>query len=169
MPTIDQLVKDFLSQKSIAVSGVTRNREDAANLAYRKLKAAGYRVYAINPNTTTFDGDPCYPDLRSLPEKVDAVFIVNRPAVTEQIVRQCIELGVPRLWTHCSLGTNPRFGQGLSSSSAEVVRLCRENNIALIPGACINMFLNADFGHAAMRGILRVVGGLSVRIHDPYS
>lgn len=163
MPTIDQLVKDFLSQKSIAVSGVTRNREDAANLAYRKLKAAGYRVYAINPNTTTFDGDPCYPDLRSLPEKVDAVFIVNRPAVTEQIVRQCIELGVPRVWTHCSLGTSPRFAQSLSSSSAEVVRLCRENNIALIPGACINMFLNADFGHAAMRGILRVVSGLSVR------
>jgi predicted CoA-binding protein len=161
MPTIDLLVKDFLAQKSIAVSGVTRNREDAANLAYRKLKAAGYRVYAINPNTTIFDGNPCYPDLRSLPEKVDAVFIVNRSAVTEQIVHQCIEMGVPRVWTHCSLGTNPRFAPSLSSSSAEVARLCRENNITLIPGACINMFLNADGGHAAMRGLLRVFGGLS--------
>lgn len=162
MPTIDLLVKDFLSQKSIAVSGVTRNREDAANLAYKKLKDAGYRVYAINPNVTTFKGDPCYPDLRSLPEKVDAVFIVNQPAITEQIVRQCIELGVPRVWTHCSLGTNPRFAQSISSSSAEVARLCRENNITLIPGACINMFLNADGGHAAMRGLLRVFGGLNV-------
>jgi len=162
MPTIDLLVKDFLSQKSIAVSGVTRNREDAANLAYRKLKAAGYRVYAINPNAATFDGDTCYPDLRSLPEKVEAVFIVNRPAITEQIVRQCIELGVTRVWTHCSLGTNPRFAQSISSSSAEVARLCRENNITLIPGACINMFLKADGGHAAMRGILRVFGGLNV-------
>jgi len=161
MPTIDLLVKDFLSQKSIAVSGVTRNREDAANLAYKKLKAGGYRVYAINPNTATFDGDTCYPDLGALPEKVDAVFIVNRPTITEQIVRQCIELGVTRVWTHCSLGTNPRFAQSISSSSAEVVRLCRENNITLIPGACINMFLKPDGGHAAMRGILRVFGGLS--------
>ena len=161
MPTIDLLVKDFLSQKSIAVSGVTRNREDAANLAYKKLKAGSYRVYAINPNTATFDGDTCYPDLGALPEKVDAVFIVNRPTITEQIVRQCIELGVTRVWTHCSLGTNPRFAQSISSSSAEVVRLCRENNITLIPGACINMFLKPDGGHAAMRGILRVFGGLS--------
>jgi predicted CoA-binding protein len=161
MPTIDLMVKDFLSQKSIAVSGVTRNREDAANLAYRRLKAAGYRVYAINPKAETFDGDKCYPDLVSLPEKVDAIFIVNRPEITEQIVKQCVELGVTRVWTHCSLGTNPRFAQSVSSSSAEVARLCRENNITLIPGACINMFLNADGGHAFMRGMLRVFGGLN--------
>jgi uncharacterized protein len=162
MPTIDLMVKDFLEQKSIAVSGVTRNRDDAANLAYRRLKAAGYRVYAINPNTDTFDGDKCYPDLSALPEKVDGIFIVNKPEVTEKIVQQCAELGVSRVWTHCSLGTNSRLAPAISSSSAEVARLCRENNITLIPGACINMFLNADGGHAVMRGMLRIFGGLNV-------
>jgi hypothetical protein len=46
-------------------------------------------TFAINPSTTTFDGDPGYPDLRSLPESVDGMVIIIPPATTEQIVHQC--------------------------------------------------------------------------------
>jgi predicted CoA-binding protein len=166
MPTIDSQVKDFLAQKRIAVTGVRRSRQDAANLAYRKFKAAGYQVFAVNPNAATFDGDPCYPDLRALHtlgEPVDAVFIVNRPEISLEIVHQCVELGIRRAWLHCSLGTNPKFAPFLSSSSAEILRLCQENGIAVISGACPNMFFQADPAHATMRGFLRMVGGLNVR------
>ena len=163
MATIDSLVKDFLAQKRIAVTGVTRTREDAANLAYRKFKKAGYQVFAVNPNTAEFDGDPCYPDLRTLPEPVDAVFIVNRPEISLQIVHQCVELGIRLVWLHCSMGTNARFAPALSSSSPEILALCNENGIAVIPGACPNMFFQPDPAHAVMRGFLRVLGGLNVR------
>jgi len=166
MPTIDSLVKDFLAQKRIAVTGVRRSREDAANLAYRKFKAAGYQVFAVNPNAAAFEGDPCYPDLRALRalrELVDAVFIVNRPEISLQIVRQCVELVIRRVWLHCSLGTHPNFAPSLSSSSPDILRLCQENGIAVIPGACPNMFFRADPAHAMMRGFLRMVGGLNVR------
>jgi len=91
------------------------------------------------------------------------VFIVNRPETTLQIVHQCVELGIRRVWLHCSLGTNPKFALSLSSSSPEILRLCQENGIAVIPGACPNMFFQADPAHAMMRGLLRVVGGLNVR------
>jgi predicted CoA-binding protein len=166
MSTIDSLTNDFLAQKRIAVAGVSRTREDAANLIYRKLRGAGYQVFAINPNTTTFDGDPCYPDLRSLPERVDGVVIVTRPAITEQLVRQCVELGIPRVWMHCSLGTRPKLGKKLAESitsvSPEAVRLCRENNITVIPGGCPMMFCEpVDFGHKCMRWSLRLIGSLS--------
>jgi hypothetical protein len=165
MSTIDQLAKDFLNQKCLAVAGVSRSREDAANLIYRKLRGAGYKVFAINPNTATFDGDPCYPDLQSLPEPVDGLVIVTRPAVAEQLVRQCVEQGVPRVWLHCSLGTSPKLGKKLAASitsvSAEAVRLCRDNNIAVIPGGCPMMFCQpVDFGHQCMRWSLRLLGNL---------
>ncbi len=161
MPTINSLVKDFLAQKRIAVTGVRRSRQDTANLVYRKFKAAGYQVFAVNPNAATFDGDPCYPDLRSLPEPVEAVFIVNRSTISLQIVQQCVELGIRRVWLHCSMGTNPKFAPSLSSASPEILRLCQENGIAVIPGACPNMFFQPDPAHAMMRGLLRVVGGLN--------
>ncbi len=165
MPSIDPLVKDFLAQKRIAVVGVSRKREDAANLNYRKFKRAGYTVYAVNPNTDAFDGDPCYPDLKSLPEKPDGVFVVTKPANTEKVVRECVELGIRRVWMHCALGSRPTIARGsaakIGSASPEAVRVCRENGITVIPGGCPNMFLVPDFGHACMREILRLTGSLA--------
>jgi len=166
LATIDALVKDFLDQKKIAVVGVRQTKEDAANLIYRKLRSSGHQVFAVNPNIGTFDGDRSYPDLKSLPEKVGGVVIVTKPAITEQIVRQCIALGIPRVWMHCMLGTQPRFAKKLAatitSASPEAVKLCRENNIAVIPGGCPMMFSSpVDFGHKCMRGMLRIFGSLT--------
>jgi len=164
MSTVDTLVDAFLAQKRIAVAGVSGKKKTAANLIYGKLKGAGYQVYPVNPNAEIIDGDTCFPDLGSLPEHVDGVVIATSPAVAERIVRQCVELGVPRVWMHCSLGTHPRgsikMGHAITSVSAEAVRLCRENNIKVIPGACPMMFCKpVDIPHKMMRGVLRVLGG----------
>jgi len=158
MSKIDTLVQDFLAQKRIAVVGVSDKRETGCNLSYRKFKAAGYTVSAVNPRISTFDGDPCYPDLKSIPEKPEAVFILTNPKVSEEIVRQCVELGIKHVWMHCMLGTRPGLAAGMTSVSPEAVRLCRENGIAVIPGACPNQYLKADIGHAMMRVMFRTLG-----------
>lgn len=158
MTELENLVQDFLAQKRIAVVGVSDQRETGCNLAYRKFKQAGYSVSAVNPRITAFEGDPCYPDLRSIPEKPDAVFILTSPSVTEEVVKQCVDLGVGHVWMHCMLGTRPGLAAGMSSVSSEAVRLCRENGIAVIPGACPNQFLHADAGHALMRVLFKTFG-----------
>src|SRR5262249_13679202 len=83
--------EDFLAQKRIAVAGVScRTGTDVpANRIYRRLKFTGHDVFAVNPNAATFDGDPCYPRVRSIPDGVDGVVIVTRPDTTEAIVREC--------------------------------------------------------------------------------
>lgn len=158
MPKIDALVKDFLAQKKIAVVGVSDNRETGCNLAYRKFKSAGYAVSAVNPRLSTFDDSPCYPDLKSIPEKPDAVFILANPKVTDQIVQQCVELGIKHIWMHCMMGTKPGLAASMTSVSPEAVKLCRDNGIAVIPGSCPNQFLKPDFGHAMMRLMFRAFG-----------
>lgn len=165
MSTIDDLAKDFLSQRHIAVAGVSADRETPANLIYDTLRRKGVRVYAIHPLIHSFRGDPCYPDIASLPERPDGLMIVTRPAVAEALVRQCIQAGVPRVWMHCMLGTRPRLLKKLApkitSVSSEAVRLCRENGIAVIPGSCPMQFLG-DVPHTCMRGVLRMTGALEV-------
>jgi predicted CoA-binding protein len=151
MSKIDSLVKDFLAQKKIAVVGVSDKRDTGCNLNYRKFKETGYTVYAVNPRITTFDGAPCYPDLKSIPEKPDAVFILTSPKVTEQIVRQCVELGIKHVWMHCMMGTKPGLAASMTSVSPEAVKMCQANGIAVIPGSCPNQFLKPDFGHGMMR------------------
>jgi hypothetical protein len=162
MAKIDPLVKDFLAQKKVAVVGVSDKRETGCNLAYRKFKEAGYTVSAVNPRITTFEGDPCYPSLPAIPEKPDAVFILTNPQITEQIVQQCVDLGIQRVWMHCLMGTKPGLAASMTSVSPEAVRMCREHGITVIPGTCPNQYLKPDFGHKMMRVMFRTLGFHSV-------
>ena len=158
MSTLNTLVQDFLAQKKIAVVGVSDKRDTGCNLAYKKLKENGYQVYAVNPRISTFEGAQCYPDLKSIPEKPDAVFILTSPKVTEQVVQQCVDLGIKQVWMHCMLGTKPGLAASMTSVSQKAVQSCRENGIAVIPGSCPNQFLQPDFGHSLMRVMCRSLG-----------
>ena len=163
MAILDDMVKDFLAQKRIAVVGVSDKRETGCNLAYNKFKDNGYQVYAVNPRISTFNGAPCYPDLRSIPDKVDAVFILTNPKVTDEIVDQCIDLGIKHIWMHCMMGTKPGLVSGMTSVSQSAVEKASASGIAVIPGSCPNQFLKPDFGHAAMRVLWRMFGFMGVK------
>lgn len=166
MNPIEDLAEDFLAQKRMAVAGVSAHRETPANLIYRTLRNRGYTVYAVTPHADAYLGDPCYPDLASLPETPDSLVIVTKPAIAEDLVRQSIAAGIPRVWLHCMLGTRPRFLKKLAATtgsvSPEAVRLCQENGIKVIPGSCPMQFLGADFGHRCMHGILDMTGALEM-------
>ncbi len=154
MSTLEAKVTDFLNQKRIAIAGVSRTKQGPANLIYSKLKGAGYQVFAINPNTATFEGDPCYPDLKSIPAGVDGVVVVTRPELCDEIVRECADAGVPRVWMHQSLG------KSTTSVSQQAIRFCEDHKISVIAGACPMMFCQpVDFGHKCMRWVLRFSGG----------
>jgi len=162
MNKLDHLVQDFLAQKKIAVVGVSDKRDTGCNLAYKKFKENGYQVYAVNPRITNYENAVCYADLKSIPEKVDAVFVLASPNVTDEIVQQCVELGIKHIWMHCMMGTKPGLAAGMTSVSQSAVEMCRANGIAVIPGSCPNQFLKPDFGHAMMRGLWRMVGFMNV-------
>lgn len=160
---MELLVHDFLAQSSIAVVGVSDQRETGCNLAYKKFKANGYRTYAVNPRISTYENAPCYPDLYSIPEKPDAVFLMTHPKVTDQVVQQCVDLGIKHIWMHCMLGTKPGLFPSQTSVSAAAVEQCRSHGITVIPGACPNQFLGPDFFHGAMRRLWKALGYFTIK------
>ncbi len=162
MAKIDTMVQDFLAQKKIAVVGVSDKRETGCNMAYQKFKENGYHVFPVNPRISNYDGVTCYPDLKAIPEIPDAVFILASPKVTDQIVQQCVDLGVKHVWMHCMMGTKPGLATSMTSVSQEAVELCNANGITVIPGSCPNQFLDPDFGHKMMRGMWRMFGFMNV-------
>lgn len=162
MAKVDDLVKSFLAKKRIAIVGVSDKRETGCNLAYKKFKENGYQVYAVNPHISVYDGEPCYADLKSIPDKPEAVFILANPKVTEQIVGQCVELGIKHVWMHCMMGTKPGLAAGMTSVSPSAVEMCRANGIEVIPGSCPNQFIKPDFGHAIMKGMWRTFGFMNM-------
>lgn len=162
MTNLDRLVEDFLAQKTIAVVGVSDQRETGCNLAYRTFRDHGYQVVPVNPRLSEFEGVACYPDLKSIPEAPDAIFILTNPRVTDALVQDCVDLGIKHVWMHCMMGTKPGLASGMTSVSQEAVQVCRENGIAVIPGSCPNQFLGSDVGHKFMKVFWRMLGFLKV-------
>ncbi len=158
--TLGEAAAEFLSQQRFAVAGVSRAGNAPANLIYRKLKESGRQVYATNPKAEAVEGDPCYPSLRELPERVDAVVIATHPDQALGVARQCKEAGVNYIWFHRSIDGG--------SVSDEALAFCLAYGAFVIPGGCPMMHLSpVDFGHRCMRGVLNLVGRLPNEIASP--
>lgn len=144
MSTTRERITDFLREKRIAVAGVSRGGDSAANPVFRKLRSAGYDVFPVNPNASEVEGVPCYPNLESIPGELDGVIVATHPGQSLEVIRQAIARKVPRVWFHRS------FGQGSVSDAA--VKECEAHGIACIVGGCPLMFCEpVDVGHRCMR------------------
>ena len=151
MVNVPEPVAEFLRGKRIAVAGVSREAGQAANAVYRRLRDSGYEALPVNPNASELEGVRCFPDLGSIPGDIDGVVVATHPDVAVELVRQCSERGVPRVWFHQS------FGQGSVSEAA--VRECAARGVQCIVGGCPLMYCApVDFGHRCMRWWLRRQG-----------
>lgn len=148
---VRQRIERFLEERRIAVTGVSRDGDLPANVIYRRLRDAGYDVVAVNPAAREVEGDPCHPDLESLPEPVGAVLAATPPEATARVLEECLRLGVGQVWIHRS------FGQG--SVPAEAVERARAEGLEPIVGGCPLMFVPpVDPVHRCMGWLLRARG-----------
>ena len=151
---IKEAASEFLANKRIAVTGVSRNPgSHGSNAVYQRLRARGYEVFAVNPNADQVEGDMCYHDLKSIPGGVEAVVIGTRPERAEATIRECAELGINHVWMH--------RGPGAGSVSVAATDYGRQHGISVIPGGCPLMFEpTADGGHKAMRFVFTMTGAV---------
>jgi len=71
------------------------------------------------------------------------------PAVAEQVVKDCREAGIARVWL---------YGISGKANSPRAVEFCRANGIAVIPGFCPNMFLPNTAWYHRFHGALLKIG-----------
>jgi len=146
------LIREFLGQKRIAVVGVSREAKDFSRTLYSELRHRGYDVVPVNPEATEIDGQKCFAQLRDIQPPVDGVLVMTPHDVTGQVVRECAESGIKRVWMY-------RAG-GKGAVDRDAVRFCRSCGIAVIPGECPFMFLSdAGWFHRLHGGWRKVFGG----------
>ncbi|MFZ5829647.1 MAG: CoA-binding protein [Planctomycetota bacterium] len=95
---MDNLIAAFLASPPFAVVGASNDREKYGNKVLRRYRQGGYQAYAVHPTETEIEGEPCYPNLASLPEQVENVSIITPPSITERIVEEAAAAGVKRVW-----------------------------------------------------------------------
>jgi len=124
---MQDLIKEFIAQKKFAVIGATDNPQKYGNQIVKNLKSRGYEVFPVNPKLKELEGLTCYAALGDIPVKVDVVDFVVPPGVTEEILKQCKELGLSRIWLQPG------------SESETAIKFCIDNNLKVVHSVCVMM------------------------------
>ena len=118
------LIEEFVNRRVWAVVGASAASSKYGHKVFRTLRAAGYVVYGINPRDGEIEGEKLYRSLADLPEQPEVVDIVVPPKITEEIVRQCAELGLSRVWMQPG------------AESEEAIQYCHDHDIKVVHSVC---------------------------------
>lgn len=94
----DEIRSVLAAAKTIAVVGASpKPWRDSGSIA-QFLAGKKYTVYPVNPKYKEVLGMICYPDLKSLPGKIDIVDIFRNSNEVAPIVDEAIAVGARCIW-----------------------------------------------------------------------
>jgi uncharacterized protein len=138
--TTRKAIDDFLAVKRLAVVGVSRNPKDFTRSLFRELRSRGYDVVPVHPEAAEIDGVPAVPSVSSVSPPAEGALLLTGPKVTGEVVRQCREAGIRRIWMYRAVGAG--------AVSAEAIEFCRAGGMSVVEGECPYMFLpGSGFPH----------------------
>lgn len=82
----------------IAIVGCSSNPDRPSNQVAAYLKEKGYTIVPVNPNEKVVLNQTCYPDLASVPGKVNVVDIFRRSEDVLPIAQQAVKKGASAVW-----------------------------------------------------------------------
>jgi len=91
-------IESILNYRTIAVVGISDDPERPSHFVASFLESHGYKIIPVNPKLTEWEGKKCYPDLLSIPEKVDVVDIFRRSEAVPPIVDEAIKIKAKVVW-----------------------------------------------------------------------
>lgn len=123
-----ETIQNFLSTKMMAIAGVSRDPKKFGGAVFKHLTENGFMVYPVNPNAESIGETKCYPDVASLPDDVDRLYIVTPKQETKSVLEEAIKKGIRKIWIQ------------QMSHTEEALSLAREHNLDMITKECILMF-----------------------------
>lgn len=82
----------------VAVVGLSSKPDRPSYKVASYLKEQGYKIIPVNPTEKDILGEPCYPDLASIPESVHVVDIFRRSEEVPPIVEEAVRIGAKAVW-----------------------------------------------------------------------
>jgi predicted CoA-binding protein len=146
-----ETIREFLSQKRIALIGISREPRSFSVMLFRELLQRGYDVVPVNPHTPNVLGHACFAHVQDVTPPVKAALLTTSPQVTETVVTDCAQAGIRLVWMH--------RGVGAGAISPRAVAFCQAQGIEVIAGECPFMFLNGSGGvHRIHRFLHKITG-----------
>jgi len=84
--------------RTVAVVGLSPRPERPSYGVASYLQQQGYRIIPVNPTVDQVLGERSYPDLKSVPERIDVVDIFRRSEEVPAVVEEAIQVGARVIW-----------------------------------------------------------------------
>jgi predicted CoA-binding protein len=119
--SIPELLK---TSRTIAVVGLSGRRFRPSYGVAEYMQRNGYRIIPVNPLVPVVLGEKCYPDLDSIPERVDIVDIFRRPEFVPEIVESAIRIGARAVWMQEGVAHDEAAARAEAAGLAVVMDRC---------------------------------------------
>ncbi len=122
----DKEMKEILlTTKIIASVGLSGNQQKESYGIAAYLKEQGYQIIPINPTATEILGEKAYPDLESVPVKIDVVQVFRKPEDVPPVVQDAIKVGAKVVWMQ----------EGIVNE--EAAKTARDAGLQVVMDACM--------------------------------
>lgn len=109
--------------------------------AAKYLIEKGYQVIPVNPNYDEILDQKCYPDLTSIPDKVDVVDLFQRAELTPDYAKLGIEIGAKVIWLQ------------LGITSEETRKITEDAGLDYVENHCMKIEHGRIFGGLNFVGV----------------
>jgi hypothetical protein len=97
-PEPDAICALLKSVKTIAVVGYSPKPGRPSHSIARQMQHFGFRIVPVRPGISEGLGEKAYPDLASVPERIDLVNVFRASKHIPGVVDECLRLGLKNIW-----------------------------------------------------------------------
>jgi len=124
----DETLRTLLTEaRTIAMVGASSSPDRPSHGIMKKMLAAGYRVFPVNPRETEVLGQKAFASLRDIPEKVDIVDVFRKAEDTPPIADEAVAIGAKAIWLQSGI------------SNDETARRAEAGGLLAVMDACIGV------------------------------
>ncbi|MEK0428971.1 MAG: hypothetical protein RL001_1498 [Pseudomonadota bacterium] len=98
MSTVSYLRRILKDNHTIAVVGLSADWYRPSYFAAKYMQEHGFRIIPVNPKYTEILGERCYPNLTSIPDKIDIVDVFRKSEDCAPIAKDAAAIGAKALW-----------------------------------------------------------------------
>ena len=141
MSTIAQLRRILKENHTIAIVGLSADWYRPSYFAAKYMQEHGFRIIPVNPKYTEILGEKCYPDLKSIPEKVDMVDVFRKSADCAPIAKEAVAIGAKVVWLQ------------LGVENDEAKAITESGGLAFVQNRCVKIEYARLFGGLSWFGV----------------
>jgi predicted CoA-binding protein len=141
MSTIAQLRRILKENHTIAIVGLSADWYRPSYFAAKYMQEHGFKIIPVNPKYTEILGEKCYPDLKSIPEKVDMVDVFRKSADCAPIAQEAVAIGAKTLWLQI----------GVENDEAKAI--AESGGVEFVQNRCVKIEYARLFGGLSWFGV----------------